>query len=646
MCRYGLFLIVSVLFFGACSDEPSLVPPVFIDFRGRQVDIQPFLGDYHYFFASYEAGQLFFFHDEEEQTLLQAIPLRKWGGTGSRKTLAPRVDFSAFNAWGMRYNPGDGCFYWTGDDDQRERTNLWRLDPRRGQPEQLTDLSYVYSWNWNATRDTIALVGREEDRGALYLLDLRAGVIRRVSRDRPDLTFSWGTPAWLPDGRSIALTALRRGDRRFGNIVQVDIPSGHAFLLTDSSRRRTFPTVYPRALPGQTILYFSDENGFRNLYTYQLPSGIHRQVTSFRREVKTLTLAAYQNRQCLLLITSSPAGDNFHVLDPADGSILMEKNTDQHFDLLDSRRNRLILRRQSVRSPPGIIELHLSEKGFEFTEILQAREAVRSAIAGAEVEQISFPTFDLNSFGQPRYLSGFLYHPVQARPSAEKMLFVRSFYGGQNTFDAEAQLLAAAGFYVFSPAVRGSSGLGRSFAELNDGDLGGDEVRDLLSACRYLSDSLGIPSGRTALFGSSHGGYVTLRALTWPAGDTLAFPFGYGISHAGMSDLPAFYRHTNIPGWFIQEAGNPTRQPRLRDRSPLYHAANLTGRLLLTHGVNDPRVPIDQSRRLADTLRLTGKPVILLEFPGQGHAVKGRKNKRRWWKAVGKLVGKPEKPKN
>jgi dipeptidyl aminopeptidase/acylaminoacyl peptidase len=78
------------------------------------------------------------------------------------------------------------------------------------------------------------------------------------------------------------------------------------------------------------------------------------------------------------------------------------------------------------------------------------------------------------------------------------------------------------------------------------------------------------------------------------------------------------------------EAGDPnTEADKLRDRSPLYHAENARGKLLLTHGTNDSRVPIEGSRQMADQLRKHGKDFLLVEFEGQGHGIKGLENNAR-----------------
>jgi len=121
-----------------------------------------------------------------------------------------------------------------------------------------------------------------------------------------------------------------------------------------------------------------------------------------------------------------------------------------------------------------------------------------------------------------------------------------------------------------------------------------------------------------------------MRLLTFPGeinGNKADFDWGFGISHAGFSDIIHFYEHCNIPDWVTLKAGDPaTEADKLRDRSPLYHADKMVGKLLLTHGTNDNRVPIEGSRWMADSLRKYQKDVTFVEFEGQGHSVKGLDN--------------------
>jgi dipeptidyl aminopeptidase/acylaminoacyl peptidase len=110
------------------------------------------------------------------------------------------------------------------------------------------------------------------------------------------------------------------------------------------------------------------------------------------------------------------------------------------------------------------------------------------------------------------------------------------------------------------------------------------------------------------------------------AGRGEPFDFGFGLAHAGFSDIKSFHDQCNIPDWVVLESGDPSQPEqlaRMRDRSPLSHVDLLRAPLLLTHGSNDWRVPVGESRAFAEKARALGKPVTYVEFPGQGHHIEG-----------------------
>src|SRR5262249_34713988 len=71
--------------------------------------------------------------------------------------------------------------------------------------------------------------------------------------------------------------------------------------------------------------------------------------------------------------------------------------------------------------------------------------------------------------------------------------------------------------------------------------------------------------------------------------------------------------------WTRYVGARSDEDPVLAAVSPAAHAAEMTIPVLLIHGRDDTVVPIGQSRRMADALRAAGKPVELVELPGEDH---------------------------
>ena len=252
------------------------------------------------------------------------------------------------------------------------------------------------------------------------------------------------------------------------------------------------------------------------------------------------------------------------------------------------------------------------------------------ALVGCKATRVAIPTFD-------RELHAFLLEPREPLGDPKQRLaLIRSFYGGKNRYERFDQILCATGFTVVSPAVRGSYGFGKAFEALNDEDLGGDEIVDLFHVAKWVEAKTGLGPERIGVYGRSHGGYATMRALTFPAETSRGprYPFGFGMSDAGFSDIKSFYDATNIPDWVVLESGDPAvpaQLARMNERSALKHAGRLAAPLLLMHGERDWRVPVEESRRFYEAARKLGKPARYLEVPGQGHHFKGLKAQTTAW---------------
>ena len=162
------------------------------------------------------------------------------------------------------------------------------------------------------------------------------------------------------------------------------------------------------------------------------------------------------------------------------------------------------------------------------------------------------------------------------------------------------QYLVSHGFTVLIPNFRGSTGYGRKFFDASYKDWGGGDLQDVVAGAEYLIRDGKVDPERIACFGGSYGGYMTYMAVTktpdvWKA----------GVAWVGLTDLLA--AHEESPAGLKQVyelmMGDPVENEALwRDRSPIHFAENLKAKLLIIHGVNDPRCPISQARTFRDRL--------------------------------------------
>jgi len=636
-----LSLLLLALIFAGCNPESnnkdSKGESYKVSFKDREIDLAPYIEGFPYsrFMPVYSAEKLFYMK-KDETTQLMMLPLSEIENL-SEGTVISDINFDTRNVFSMRYNEADGMLYWSGDERNDEVINLYRLNIETQAVEKLTDVPYMFGWRWNNSGTQVAYIARlgtkENRMGELRVLDLKTGEEKIIAQDNAQMRFTWGYPSWKPDESAVVVNALKEASRTYGNLALINLETGRTRIMTDTSVPRFFPSAYEKWLSDHEFLYFSNEGGFNNAYTMDTRDFSNEKITDFEKNLGNTEIIEIEGKSYLFGTTSNPIETEMHLIELPSGKVVNSLSSNFNLGVMDHEDNKLMVSTTSNQSLFTVQELEVDEKNFSFEKVIDLPKKLKDKLYQSEVERIEYPTFDKDpETGKTRMLHAYLYKPKNPLPKEEQMVMIQSFYGGGNSFSNRYQIMAEAGIYVLSPSPRGSSGFGKEFFALNDKDLGGNEIIDIIYAAKYISDKLDIPPSRIGVFGGSHGGYATMRALTFPGeinGEEASFDWGFGLSHAGFSDIIHFYENCNIPDWVTLEAGNPeTEAEKLRDRSPLYHADKMKGKLLLTHGTNDSRVPIEGSRWMRDSLIKYNKDVTLVEFEGQGHGIKGLENNK------------------
>lgn len=646
--RY-LYLLPLILVLIACEkkDGENTEEPVnskyVVNFLERDINLEPYFEGFPFmnFTASYKGDKLFYYH-QDSITMMKMVDLNNIENLESGEMLSD-IDFSLRNIFSIKYNEKDNSLYWSGDEKNDEKIDLFRMNLEDKKIEKLTDVPYIFGWSFNDDKTKIAYVVRmghlDKRLGELRVLDLKTGDSELIMHDSEDFRFTWGTPSWSPDGKHVALPALKEANRTFANVMLVNLEEKKGKVITDDTKARYFPGILDRWFDGgNKFIYTSDEGGYTNLYSYDITTRKNNKVTNYTEDLGGAEPIEFgENSVYLAVITSNPVENNVHLIDPLTGDELFSKTFPYNISVLDAKDNKLLVSEQSNTIKFKIEEMTFTQEVVTTNTKLELPEELNEKIVQANVRKIEYETFDTDkNTGEKRKIHAFLYEPKNPLPKEQQMVMIQSFYGGKNSYNVREHILAEAGVYVLSPSPRGSSGFGKEFYALNDKDLGGNEIIDIMYAARYVSEELGIPPERIGVFGGSHGGYATMRLLTFPGevnGIEEDFSFGFGIAHAGFSDIINFYENCNIPDWVTLEAGDPeTESEKLKDRSPLYDAASMEGKLLLTHGSNDSRVPIEGSKFMYDSLKKYQKEVIFEEYENMGHHIKGLDNNVRQYK--------------
>ncbi|KQS57465.1 hypothetical protein ASG17_01720 [Brevundimonas sp. Leaf363] len=229
--------------------------------------------------------------------------------------------------------------------------------------------------------------------------------------------------------------------------------------------------------------------------------------------------------------------------------------------------------------------------------------------------------------GDGQALFGYLTRPPGSTDQARPPLIVMPHGGPEMrdtlTYDQWAQFLTTRGYQVFQPNFRGSSGMGRPFAEAGYRQYGGVMQADVTAGVEHLIAQGLVDAGQICIVGASYGGYAAL----W-GGAAQHELYKCVISIAGMSDLVGIMNwergqadaDSDRYQYWLKSIGDPRAdREALLAVSPITRAAGYGPPVLLIHGEDDDVVPPVQSRQMERALSRAGRSVKLVMVENTDH---------------------------
>ena len=372
---------------------------------------------------------------------------------------------------------------------------------------------------------------------------------------------------WSPDGRTIAFTSSARGRRE---IALVDLEGTAAVrlrYLTDDPFDEQKPVWRPDA---RGLVYLQDRDAAR---------AAHRVFFASHAATPVADLPGTYEWQRVGPDSETVAMTFASARRPAD---VWVRDGDQVTlrQLTDSLGGRV--------DPAVLVEpAHVRYRGADGREVpallyMPHAEAVRSGTPGAVIY-------------------------VHGGPTGQHFRW----------WDPTPQLLANRGLVVLAPNVRGSTGYGREWQELNRRDWGGGDLADVMAGLEWLVAERIADPARIGITGTSYGGYMTLYAL-----GRHPDRFAAGVSNVGVVSWKSLFDTTrgDLREYLIRELGDPATDPQLYvERSPITYAKNIRAALLVLQGANDPRVPRSEALQVVEALKANAAPHQYHEYPNEGH---------------------------
>ena len=431
----------------------------------------------------------------------------------------------------------------------------------------------------------------------------------------------WTAEDWSPDETRMLVRRYVSINESY--LHEVDLESGATRRLLEDVGRASIVAARYEA-DGERVLFTSDLGGeFVGLHRLDLATGALATLTAgIRWNVEEFAVSRDRRR---LAFTVNEAGiGRPHVFElPGLEPLPLPELPDGIVHALAFAPSGDAL---------GFVVNHAAAPGDVYSVDLEARRLTRwtqSELGGLDgddlvaAELVHYESFD------DREIPAFVFRP--RGPGPHPVLV--SIHGGPEgqfrpAFSYSTQFYVnELGIAVVAPNVRGSSGYGRTWLSLDNGTLREDSVRDIGALLDWIAARPELDAERVAVSGGSYGGYMVLASMVH-FGERLTA----GVERVGISNFVTFLTNTQDYRRDLRRAEygderDPEMRAFLEGISPLNHVDRMTRPILISQGLNDPRVPASESEQIVAALRARDVPVWYVLARDEGHGFRKKFNR-------------------
>lgn len=459
--------------------------------------------------------------------------------------------------------------------DREKPARLWLFDVATKKARQTTNGRWKISeFEWMPASDKLLVVASDKPESNLltnriYSLDANSTDGKLTEIAAPPGFF--GNLGVSPDGKSIAYVASR-GDGPSPHDLFTQSLAGDAKPrnLTDASIDRLV-FEYHWSKDGTTLL-ISVADGFNTAFYSLSLDGKAKRLTNFNVsnalnfDVSRAGAIAYADE-------SATEARELFVAEASGGAAQKVTNLNEQFNRLP-------------RTKPEFLRY----RSFDNTEIEAALLKPRGYVAGTRVPLIVL---------------------IHGGPTGN--------WG--DYFEPWGQLLAARGYAVLYPNIRGSDSYGWKFLTANRGDWGGADFKDVMAGVdEIIRRGIADPE-RLGIGGWSYGGFMSGWAITQTN------RFKAAVDGAGLADLAVEYGTEDDPTYDEWFYGTPYEKlDGFIKSSPITYVKNARTPTLILQGADDVVDPINQSQQLYRGLKRYGVETDFVIYPREGHGLREEKH--------------------
>jgi dipeptidyl aminopeptidase/acylaminoacyl peptidase len=524
------------------------------------------------------------------------------GGGVSPTRSAPSFDPADGNTLVFAYDPAGG-----------EAESIYRYDFTTGQPVMAVPARIRYNPVWLRTGKWLVYDSNErnlKDKD-LYIVDPRDPATKRRLGE---FTGQWSPHDSSPDGKSIVANEVVSNDETY--LWVINVQTGDKRALTPRDGDKAFWSNARFSTDGKKVYAISDRGGdLRRIWRCDLSSSQWAAVTAATDNVDSFAL--------------SPDG--------AQLAVVVDRGAEQELQVLD-------VGTMKPRSLPGLPKGVFAELmwrpgshelAFDLGVAKKDVYTVDASIGTVTRWTSSELTFNPDALPAPEVIewkssdgvrfSGILYKPPTKFTGRRPI--VVNFHGGPDLFREQVRFLGRGNYFLNElgialvyPNVRGSSGYGKKFQEMDNGHGRDGVIKDAGAVLDWIATRPDLDSGRVVLTGGSYGGWLALEAgIVY--NDRIA-----GIMEgAGITDFITYLEQQSDPGRQATrrveygDERDPQMREYLKSISPVTRAADLKKPTLIMHPGKDSRVPVAQAQELVSALKANNAPVWYVELADANH---------------------------
>ena len=537
---------------------------------------------------------------------------------------------------GGSFDPRGGRFViYSRDTGGDEAARIYRLDLDSRANTLLSDPETRSSASWNeaGTRllissvplDRTAQGGKRDQIGTtLTLIDPLKPEERRVAAELPGT--GWFDFTFSPDDKSLVM--IRYVSSTETEVWRMDMASGKQERLLPppgSTARATYFGLEFSPDGSRLYLTTTARSEFHQLAEYRFATRALRYFSSnISWDVENMALSKDGRR--LAAVFNVDGRDELRLFDSASGKELARPKIPggqiSGLKWHKKRVSELAFTLNSPQSPATIFSVNVASGAVQRWTTADTAGVDPASFRDAEI--VRWKSFD------GRMVSGVLTMPP-ARFTGPRPVIV-AIHGGPEAqatvrFNARFNyLINELGVALLEPNVRGSSGYGKTFLDLDNGVKREDSVKDIGALLDWIGTDTRLDAKRMMVHGGSYGGYMVLASLVHYS-DRLRG----GIDVVGISDFVSFLGNTESYRRDLRrveygDERDPAVRAVLDQISPLANAGKIRAPLLVVHGKNDPRVPVSEAKQIVQKVRANGTPVWYLEADNEGHGFARKAN--------------------